>query len=115
MNIVSRCPDISWTGKINAGLPKKFYSFFYSFSPQKWDIKLMMQLRKEGHNFQFMATEDAISSYNFMTAENRVVAAALIPPVSVSKEQNRLLHLQGRRMLQEFVYSGRIITRQSFM
>ena len=45
----------------------------------------MMQLRKEGHNFQFMATEDAISSYNFMTAENRVVAAALIPPVSVSE------------------------------
>ena len=44
----------------------------------------MMQLRKEGHNFQFMATEDAISAYNFMTAEGRVVAAALIPPVSVS-------------------------------
>ena len=83
MNIVT---DISWTGKINAGLQTKIvFSFFHSFSPQKWDIKLMMQLRKEGHNFQFMATEDAISSYNFMTAENRVVAAALIPPVSVSE------------------------------
>ena len=61
------------------------FNLVRSFSPQKWDIKLMMQLRKEGHNFQFMATEDAISSYNFMTAENRVVAAALIPPVSVSE------------------------------
>ena len=58
----------------------------YVFSPQKFDIKLMMQLKKEGHNFQFMATEDAISAYNFMTAEGRVVAAALIPPASVRRQ-----------------------------
>lgn len=60
------------------------FATWHLLSPQKWDIKVMMQLRKEGHNFQFMATEDAISAYNFMTAEGRVVAAALIPPVSVS-------------------------------
>ena len=92
-------------------------------------MKLAMELRKAGHNFQFMATEHAIrewpnlfhnltctdtpiypkkislcwqselnqccpnlsndsrpsllSSYNFMAAEGRVVAAALIPPRSV--------------------------------
>lgn len=52
-------------------------------SSKKYDIKLAIELKNSGHNFQFMPTEHAISAYNFMTAEGRVVAAALIPPESM--------------------------------
>ena len=75
---------VSFNDKIFVLEYVKRFPFSY---PQKTDIKLMMQLRKEGHNIQFMATEDAISAYNFMTAEGRVVAAALIPPTSVRKKE----------------------------
>jgi len=44
------------------------------------DPRTILKLRKKGLNIEVLTTENAISTYNFLVEEGRVVAAALIPP-----------------------------------
>ena len=53
-------------------------------SNTKSKADLFMNLRrKRGLNVEFLATPDAIATYNFMVSENRAVAAAMAPPSDV--------------------------------
>jgi NADH dehydrogenase [ubiquinone] 1 alpha subcomplex assembly factor 3 len=51
----------------------------------KFNEKAAMALTSSPCNFQFMATEDAISAYNYLSVEGRLVGAALIPPDTVKR------------------------------
>ena len=42
--------------------------------------RLVLMLRKKGFNVEVMSTEHAISTFNYLCAEDRLVCAALIPP-----------------------------------
>lgn len=44
------------------------------------DPKVILKMRKKGINVEVLTTENAISTYNYLVEEGRVVAAALIPP-----------------------------------
>ena len=46
--------------------------------------KIMMSMRKRKLNVEAMPTEDAIGAYNYLVEEDRLVAAALIPPEEVN-------------------------------
>ena len=46
--------------------------------------KIMMAMRKRKVNIEAMPTEDAIGAYNYLVEEDRLVAAALIPPEEVT-------------------------------
>jgi uncharacterized protein len=37
-------------------------------------------MKKKGINLEAMPTEDAIATYNYLCAEERLVVACLIPP-----------------------------------
>ncbi len=49
------------------------------------EIRSVMEMNRMGYNVQIMPTEDAISSYNYLALEDRLVAAALIPPDHLSR------------------------------
>lgn len=45
--------------------------------------KVILRMKKLGLNIEVLTTEKAVSTYNFLVEEGRIVAAALIPPESV--------------------------------
>lgn len=45
--------------------------------------KVTITMRQKGLNVECLPTEDAIASYNYLCSEDRLVAAALIPPHKV--------------------------------
>lgn len=47
------------------------------------DYKPLLSLKSKGINVNIMSTEHAISTYNYLCCENRMVAAALIPPTKM--------------------------------
>lgn len=53
-------------------------------SSKAFDPRQFLLLRKAGFNVEAMPTEHAVSTYNYLCAEERLVAAALIPPDKVS-------------------------------
>ena len=65
------------------------------------DPRTILKLRRNGLNVEVLTTENAISTYNFLVEEGRVVAAALIPPdfvkivdtdiIDTKERQKRLL------------------------
>lgn len=54
-----------------------------SFKNQSFFIEKLKELKKLNFNVELLPTVKAISTYNFLCAENRFVAAALIPPIKV--------------------------------
>jgi len=49
--------------------------------------KVMMGMRRKKINVECLPTEDAISAYNYLVAEDRLVAAVLIPPEEVLQSE----------------------------
>ena len=47
------------------------------------DPRVILKMKKKGVNIEVLTTEKAISTYNFLVEEGRIVAAALIPPETV--------------------------------
>jgi len=48
------------------------------------DVKVILSLKKKGIPLEILSTEKAVSTYNYLLEEGRVVAAALIPPRYIS-------------------------------
>ena len=61
--------------------------------------KVVMTMRSRKINIEAMPTEDAIGAYNYLVEEDRLVAAALIPPeeVKFSNETNHVDNLLLQR------------------
>lgn len=89
---------VSWHVETAADITQESLELFFLVHPKpdivivgvgdrgtKIDFKLVHQIKKKGLNVEFLETEHAISTYNYMCSEQRAVAAALIPPQHVRK------------------------------
>ena len=57
----------------------------YGASEAKLDYKHMLRIKKNtGLNLEWLPTEQAVPTYNYLSYENRNVAAALIPPERIT-------------------------------
>ena len=65
-----------------------FFQFRCGADTKQVDPKVVLSLRKNGYNVEVMSTEHAISTYNYLCAEGRLVAAALIPPERFEREES---------------------------
>lgn len=54
-------------------------------------------MRKYKINIEVLKTEQACATFNFLSAESRVVAAALIPPTHISVNENDMLQSKLRQ------------------
>lgn len=61
------------------------------------DPKTILKMRQKGVNVEVLSTENAISTYNFLVEEGRVVAAALIPPDFVKLVDTDIIDTKERR------------------
>jgi NADH dehydrogenase [ubiquinone] 1 alpha subcomplex assembly factor 3 len=58
--------------------------------------EVVLRMRARGLGLEVLTTEQAISTYNFLAEEGRVVAAALIPPDSVLIKDEDIVHTKER-------------------
>ena len=61
------------------------------------DPKVILKMRQKGLNIEVLTTENAISTYNFLVEEGRVVAAALIPPDFVKLVETDIIDTKERQ------------------
>jgi len=61
------------------------------------DPKTILKMRQKGLNIEVLSTENAISTYNFLVEEGRVVAAALIPPDFVKLVESDIVDTKERQ------------------
>ena len=61
------------------------------------DPKVILKMRKKGINVEVLTTENAISTYNYLVEEGRVVAAALIPPSFVRLVDSDIVETKERK------------------
>ena len=54
-------------------------------------------MRQKGINVEVLTTENAISTYNYLVEEGRVVAAALIPPSFVRLVDSDIAETKQRK------------------
>jgi len=67
------------------------------------DISVILGMKKKGIILEVLTTENAISTYNYLLEEGRVVAAALIPPaISTSNP----MHNMARKVAQGNLYES---------
>jgi hypothetical protein len=58
--------------------------------------EVVLRMRARGLTLEVLTTEQAISTYNFLAEEGRVVAAALIPPDEVLIKDEDVVHTKER-------------------
>ena len=58
--------------------------------------RVIVGMRDRKINVECLPTEDAISAYNYLVAEDRLVAATLIPPEEMVQVCKNLLYLTDR-------------------
>jgi NADH dehydrogenase [ubiquinone] 1 alpha subcomplex assembly factor 3 len=64
--------------------------------------KIMGFMKKYGINVEVLPTEQACTTFNFLNGENRMVAAAMLPPVFLSvNEADYVRHSLDRKRLLE--------------
>lgn len=56
-----------------------------------FSIKMMNYMRAYSINVEVLKTEQACATFNFLNAEGRMVAAALIPPAHIKVNENDLM------------------------
>ncbi|XP_052870329.1 NADH dehydrogenase [ubiquinone] 1 alpha subcomplex assembly factor 3 [Anopheles cruzii] len=56
--------------------------------------KIIDFMKQHKINVEVLGTEQACATFNFLNAENRVVAAALIPPISIRLTEDDLMRKQ---------------------
>lgn len=56
---------------------------------------MVLSLRQKGYNIEVMDTEHAVSTYNYLCDEGRLVGAALIPPEKMPREEGEHGFRQG--------------------
>ncbi|XP_005185117.1 NADH dehydrogenase [ubiquinone] 1 alpha subcomplex assembly factor 3 [Musca domestica] len=60
--------------------------------------EILSFMRKYKINVEVLRTEQACATFNFLNAENRMVASALIPPLHISYNENDLMATSARKM-----------------
>lgn len=59
--------------------------------------KIIEFMKKYKINVEILTTEQACATFNFLNAESRMVAAALIPPLHISYNENNILQTKLRK------------------
>ena len=60
------------------------------------DPKTILKMKSKGLNIEILTTENAISTYNYLVEEGRLVAAALIPPDHVKIVDTDVIETKDR-------------------
>ena len=68
-------------------------------------VQVTLAAKAKGLNVSFLSTENAISTYNYLVTEDRLVACAAIPPFKV---KNSHLNLAGYRLYPNLSHFSRI-------
>lgn len=58
--------------------------------------RIMQFSRKYNINVEILTTESACATFNFLNAEQRMVAGAFIPPITLRVNENDLMNAQRR-------------------
>ncbi|XP_061391798.1 NADH dehydrogenase [ubiquinone] 1 alpha subcomplex assembly factor 3 [Musca vetustissima] len=64
--------------------------------------EILSFMRKYKINVEVLRTEQACATFNFLNAENRMVASALIPPLHISYNENDLMATSARKLQEGF-------------
>ncbi|XP_073848228.1 NADH dehydrogenase [ubiquinone] 1 alpha subcomplex assembly factor 3 [Musca autumnalis] len=64
--------------------------------------EILSFMRKYKINVEVLRTEQACATFNFLNAENRMVASALIPPLHISYNENDLMATSVRKFKEGF-------------
>ncbi|KAM7342749.1 NADH dehydrogenase [ubiquinone] 1 alpha subcomplex assembly factor 3 [Cochliomyia hominivorax] len=64
--------------------------------------KILSFMKKYKINVEVLRTEQACATFNFLNAENRMVATALIPPLHISYNENDVLGTSIQRFKEGF-------------
>lgn len=59
--------------------------------------EVLREIRSQGVNMEILSTDHACTTFNFLNAERRAVAAALIPPTKITFVDEDILQSQKRR------------------
>ncbi|CAD7088162.1 unnamed protein product [Hermetia illucens] len=103
---------LSWNVGSMDDINEDSLSLFYTLEPKidilvlgigdqkvtpKFSRKIIEFMRKYRINVEVLSTEQACATFNFLNAESRMVAAALIPPLHISYNENDLLQTKLRQ------------------
>ncbi|KAK7101818.1 NADH dehydrogenase [ubiquinone] 1 alpha subcomplex assembly factor 3-like [Littorina saxatilis] len=71
----------------------------------KYDKSIVRYLRSNNINVEILPTDQACSTFNFLNAERRIVAAAMIPPTYMNLDRDdEDLHIRARLEAEENLY-----------
>jgi len=100
---------LSWNIGSYEDIDEKSLSLFYLLEPKidvlvigtgdqpitpKFSKNIMAFMKKYNINVEVLPTEQACTTFNFLNGENRVVAAAIIPPNHFSYSENDVVRQQ---------------------
>lgn len=103
---------LSWNVHSHLDINEKTLSLFYALEPKidvlvigigdqeitpNFSKNIMAFMQKYRINVEVLSTEQACATFNFLNAEKRVVAAALIPPSQIRINENDMMQSQVRR------------------
>lgn len=108
---------MSWNVKSFEDINEKSLSLFCILEPKidvlvigtgdatitpAFSTKIMTFMKKYGINVEVLPTEQACTTFNFLNGENRIVGAAMLPPVFLSVgEADFVRHsIDRKRMLE---------------
>jgi len=78
------------------------------------EVSQLMALRKTGLNVELLPTEHAIATYNYLCAEGRLVAAALIPPDNVRRLRVADVISKGQRWQDKLFQTDKSILSSNY-
>ena len=102
---------LSWNIEDYTKINEQSLSLFYALEPKidllilgigdmkttpEFSKKIMSFMKKYNINVEVLPTEQACATFNFLNAEGRMVGAGLIPPVSITINENDLMRTQTR-------------------
>ncbi|XP_055917429.1 NADH dehydrogenase [ubiquinone] 1 alpha subcomplex assembly factor 3 [Eupeodes corollae] len=103
---------LSWNVGSFEDINEDSLSIFYTLEPKidvlvigigdqkvtpQLSMKIIQFMKKYKINVEILTTEQACATFNFLNAESRMVAAALIPPLHITYNENNILQTKLRQ------------------
>ncbi|XP_055856104.1 NADH dehydrogenase [ubiquinone] 1 alpha subcomplex assembly factor 3 [Episyrphus balteatus] len=103
---------LSWNISSFEEINEDSLSIFYTLEPKidvlvigigdqkvtpQLSMKIIQFMKKYKINVEILTTEQACATFNFLNAESRMVAAALIPPLHITYNENNVLQTKLRQ------------------
>ncbi|XP_042221819.1 NADH dehydrogenase [ubiquinone] 1 alpha subcomplex assembly factor 3-like isoform X2 [Homarus americanus] len=101
---------LSWRVRSSQDINEDSLSLFYLLEPRldilvigvgdqgcRVDTRIIRFMKNKGVSLEILPTVSACTTFNFLNQERRYVAAALIPPVAISVNEDDLVQAERRR------------------